>query len=77
MTNGCVPWPGPVLAPGASNVMAVGSSLKAVGAKILSSKIELMATANSHAEVKMFVRLVVVFVLPFVDFFMTTLEDWL
>ena len=35
-----------------------------------------MAAANSRADVKMLVRLVVMLVSPFVDFLMTTLEDW-
>jgi len=74
-----VPWPGPVPAPGASNVVMVGSArtnglllkfkkpslvpLEAVGARIPSSKIEVMVAASRRADVKMFVRCVVMFYL--------------
>jgi hypothetical protein len=68
MANGCVPWPGPVPAPGASNVVMVGSGptkgvllkfrtpslvpLKAVGARIPSTKVEVMAAARRRADAK-------------------------
>jgi hypothetical protein len=61
MANGCVPWPGPVPAPGASNVVMVGCgptkglllkfrtpslvALKAADARIPSTKIEVIAAA--------------------------------
>jgi hypothetical protein len=89
MANGSVPWPGPVPAPGESNVVMVGCvpirgvlvkfrkpslvPLKAVGARIPSSNIEVMATASRRAEVKVFLKCVLMFLISFVEFFMTTL----
>src|SRR5919106_2354878 len=68
MANGCVPWPGPVPAPGASNVVMVGcgptngvlvkfrtpalEALEAVDARIPSTKIDVMAPASRRADAK-------------------------
>src|SRR4030095_1613443 len=66
MENGCVPWPGPVPAPGASNVVMVGSGptkdtllkfknpsfvpLEVVGVRIPSTKTEVMAPASRRVD---------------------------
>jgi hypothetical protein len=74
IANGCVPWPGPVPAPGALNVMTVGSTLKAVGARTPSNKFDVTAAASSRADVNRFVRFAVMF-FSRVEFLITTLED--
>src|SRR5262245_52398735 len=69
MANGCVPWPGPVPAPGASNMVMVDSAptkgvsrnfrkplpvpLEAVGARTPKSKLDVSAAASRRAGVKM------------------------
>jgi hypothetical protein len=46
--------------------------LEAVGTRIPSSKIEVMVAASRRADVKVFVKCVLMFLISFVEFYMTT-----